>query len=393
MRRFFPMLLWSLVFPGAVIGQSILGSSGLGTRTEPLDAVQRALGGAGVAIQSSTVLPGDPTASLDLLASTLTFTIQPTWADYTVGSDEGDFAETRFPVFGFAFPIGTTSVLTLTMGSKFDQRWSAVVQDSLDLGGTMVGITDEFRSEGGVSTARAGWAKRLTPTLAVGATAGMHMGGLTRSFRRTFAQTVLDSVSVAGPIDPFSDIGRWTHSGPVVSLNVSWDPIRSVQLTGAIDWSGTIAVTPTDDVGRETLDVDVPLEFKLAATTQVSPALMITAGMSTANWSDLGVPQIDSVGVGRASTIGAGIQWDIGNFWAGGFPLRLGYRRASLPFRFRGDAVKESAVSFGFAVTMFQDEGLPLAGFDVAWEMGGRSSGDFDENLRRLTVSVRIGGR
>ena len=85
MRRFFPMLLWSLVFPGAVIGQSILGSSGLGTRSEPLDAVQRALGGAGAAIQSSTVLPGDPTASLDLLAPTLTFTIQPTWADYTVG--------------------------------------------------------------------------------------------------------------------------------------------------------------------------------------------------------------------------------------------------------------------------------------------------------------------
>ena len=290
MRRFFPMLLWSLVFPGAVIGQSILGSSGLGTRTEPLDAVQRALGGAGAAIQSSTVLPGDPTASLDLLAPTLTFTIQPTWGDYTVGSDEGNFVATRFPVFGFAFPIGTTSVLTLTLGSKFDQRWSAVVQDSIDLGGTMVGITDEFRSEGGVSTTRAGWAKRLTPTLAVGATAGMHMGGLTRSFKRTFAQTVLDSISVEQPISPFSDIGRWTHSGPVVSLNVSWDPIRSVQLTGAIDWSGTIAVTPTDDVGRETLDVDVPLEFKLAATTQLSPALMITAGMSTANWSALGVP-------------------------------------------------------------------------------------------------------
>ena len=393
MRRFFPMLLWSLVFPGAVIGQSILGSSGLGTRAEPLDAVQRALGGVGAAIQSSTVLPGDPTASLDLLAPTLTFTIQPTWANYTVGSAEGDFVVIRFPVFGFAFPIGTTTVLTLTMGSEFDQRWSAVVQDSVDLGGTMVGITDEFRSEGGISTARAGWAKRLTPTLAVGATAGLHMGGLTRSFKRSFGQAVLDSISLEEPISPFSDVGRWIHSGPVASVNVSWDPIRSVQLTGAINWSGTIAVEPTDDVGRETLDVDVPLEFKLAATTQLSPAFMITAGMSTANWSDLGVPQIDSVGVGRATAIGAGIQWDIGNFWAGGFPLRLGYRQASLPFRFRGNTVKESAVSFGFAVTMSQAEGLPLAGFDVAWEIGGRSAGDFDENLRRLTISVRIGGR
>ena len=383
------MLLCTLVFPSAAVGQSILGSSGLGMRLEPLDAVQRGLGGVGAAIQATTVLPGDPTASLDLLAPTVTFTIQPTSGDYTVGSDEGDFSVTRFPVLGFAFPVGTTSVLTLTMGSHFDQRWSALVQDSIDIGGTRVGITDEFRSDGGVSTVRAGWAKRLSPTFALGATAGIYLGGLTRSFNRTFSQ---DSLSAERAVTPFSDIGQWNHSGPVASVNVSWDPSRVVQVTGAIDWSGTIAVEPTDDT-RQALDVNAPLELRLAVTTMLSPSLMVTAGVSTASWSDLGVPQIDSVGAGRATAIGAGIEWGAGNFWAGRFPLRLGYRRASLPFRFRGSEVTESAVSFGFSITMAQVEGLPLAGLDMAAEYGGRSAGGFEESFRRLTFSVRIGGR
>ena len=118
------MFFCILMSPSAVFGQSILGSSGLGVRLEPLDAIQRGLGGVGAAIQSITVLPGDPTASLDLLAPTITFTVQPMWGDYTVDSDEGHFLTTRFPVLGFAFPIATTGVLTLTMGSHFDQPLS-----------------------------------------------------------------------------------------------------------------------------------------------------------------------------------------------------------------------------------------------------------------------------
>ncbi len=384
------MFLAVLVLPTSVFGQSILGSSGLGVRLEPLDAIQRGLGGVGAAIQSTTVLPGDPTASLDLLAPTITFTAQPTLGDYTVDSDEGHFSGTRFPVLGFAFPLGTTSVLTLTMGSHFDQRWSAIVQDSIELGGDRIGITDEFSSDGGISTIRAGWAKRLSPTFAVGTSTGMYMGGLTRSFDRTFSQ---DSLSVRSPISSFSDVGQWAHSGPVASLNVSWDPSPVVQVAGTIDWSGTIAVEPSGEIERQALNVDAPLEFKVAVTTVLSPAFMVTAGLATANWSDLGEPQIDSVGVGRATTLGAGLEWNIGNFWAGRFPLRLGYRSASLPFLFRGKRVTEKTVSFGFSITMAQVEGLPLAGMDMAAEFGGRSAGNFAESLRRFTISVRIGGR
>jgi len=35
---------------------------------------------------------------------------------------------------------------------------------------------------------------------------------------------------------------------------------------------------------------------------------------------------------------------------------------------------------------------LPLGAVDVAFEVGNRSSGDFEESFRRLTVTTRVGG-
>ena len=89
-----------LIFPNTLVGQSVIGSSGLGMRVAPLDAVQRALGGVGVPTRTSTVLPGNPVAALDILAPTISFTVQPHWGEFQTESAQGDFFATRFPVFG-----------------------------------------------------------------------------------------------------------------------------------------------------------------------------------------------------------------------------------------------------------------------------------------------------
>ena len=78
-----------LFLPSTLAGQSVLGSSGLGMKLEPLDAIQRALGGVGVTTRTATVLPGNPVAALDVLAPTIAFTVQPHWGKYTIGSERG----------------------------------------------------------------------------------------------------------------------------------------------------------------------------------------------------------------------------------------------------------------------------------------------------------------
>jgi len=392
MRYIRSFFLLVLVLPSALAGQSVLGASGLGARLEPLDAIERGLGGMGVTTRTATVLPGNPVASLDLLAPTVTFTAQPHWGDFEVGSESGDFFATRFPVLGFAYPLGTDAVVTLTAGSQFDQNWSVESRGSIDIGGGSVGLTDTFLSDGAVTAIQAGWARRWSGTFALGATLGVYRGGLTRTFLRAFDQQTTDSVAVENPIDEFGVTGRWNHSGLLGTLNLGWDPISAIQLGATVAWGGTLKVNPLPgtSVSRE---VSVPLEFKVSTIALLNPTLALNLGATYSDWSDVGGFDGDDAAAGRVMSYGAGVEWDGLNFWAGGLPLRLGYRQSDLPFRFLGKKVKERTISFGFSLVMAQALGFPLGSLDVAFETGNRNSGDYTESLRRLTMSLRVGGQ
>ena len=392
MRRAWILFCLMVSLPSVVVGQSILGTAGLGVRTEPLDAVQRALGGVGIASGTASILPGDPTASLDLLVPTVSFSVQPTWGDYTLESEEGDFHGTRFPILGVAYPLGIRSVLTVTAGSVFDQRWSAVSEGTFEVSGEQVPITDTFESDGGVSALRVGYARRVSTTLAFGGSVGLYRGHVDRSFVRSFNRE-LDSLDVVNQITAFGDAGRWIYSGPVASVSASWDPTDVVQLGASLAWSGSISGKPVGVTAHEGIEVTPPLEIRVAATTILSPSLSVTAGLSTANWTDLGDPAFEGLAVGRITSYGAGLEWAVGDFWAGRFPLRLGYRHSGMPFFFRGERAVENAVSGGFSFVLAQALGIPLATLDAAVEVGSRTAGELDEKFRRLTVTMRVGGR
>jgi hypothetical protein len=332
-------------------------------------------------------------ASLDVLAPTIAFTIQPYWGKYTIGSERGNFLTTRFPVLGFAYPLGTDGVFTFTAGGQFDQNWSVESRDSLDISGGSVGFTDTFTSDGAISAIQVGWARRWSTTLSLGATVGIYRGGLERSFRRTFDQEAADSVALQNPIQRFLTGERWVHSGPLASLNMSWDPNPYLQMGVTVGWGGTINVNPAEGAQGDSREVSVPLEFKVSTNALLAPTLAINVGLASSNWTDLGDPSVDAVGSGRVLSYGAGLEWEVLSFWAGGLPLRVGFHRSELPFRFLENQVKESTISFGFSVVLAQALGLPLAAVDVAFETGNRDSGEFKESLRRLTVTTRVGGR
>ena len=393
MRYLKSLLALALFLPSTLAGQSVLGSSGLGMKLEPLEAIQRALGGVGVTTRTATVLPGNPLASLDLLAPTIAFTLQPHWGKYTIGSESGNFLATRFPVLGFAYPLGTDGIFTLTSGSQFDQNWSVESKDSVTTSGESVGFTDTFISDGAIATIQAGWARRWSTTLSLGATVGVYRGGLKRSFSRTFDRATADSVRLENPIRQFLTGEQWVHSGPLASLNMSWDPSPNLQVGATVGWGGTIKVNPAEGAEGVSREVSVPLEFKISTNALLAPTLALNVGLASSNWTDLGDPSVDAVSGGRVLSYGAGVEWEALSFWAGGFPLRVGFHRSELPFRFLEKQVRESTISSGFSVVMAQALGLPLAAVDVAFETGNRESGEFKESFRRLTLTTRLGGR
>ncbi len=137
----------------------------------------------------------------------------------------------------------------------------------------------------------------------------------------------------------------------------------------------------------------MPLEFKVSTTAVLNPTFALNVGFTSANWTDLGDPSLDDAAGGRVTSYGAGLEWEGLSFWAGGLPLRLGFRQSDLPFRFLGNTVRERAISFGFTVVVAEALELPLAAVDVAIESGSRDAGAFRETFQRLTVTTRVGGR
>ena len=390
MRKFFFVCIFCFFNMSIAEGQSLLGSTGLGMRLEPIDATQRALGGVAIAGRTPTIIPGDPTASLDLLASTASVTLQPMWGSYKIGSNQGEFSGTRFPVVGIAFPLGTTGVATLTLNSFFDQNSSASVKDTLQLMGNDIPITDKSDLLGGLSALRLGWAQRISSSIALGASAGVYTGSVERSVVRSFD---LDSLPLVTPIKEFSDKKEWTYSGPLLSINLSWNPNSSLQLGTALQWSGKINMSPIGASEGEKQSIKAPLELKLGGNWIINPGISLNVGLSSSDWSNSGYPELDAVAVGRTTTYGIGLEWEATRFWSGPFPLRFGYRRSTMPFTFKGHITKEQSASVGFSVVVAEALELPIAAIDVAMERGKHSASGLEENFNRLTVTLRAGNR
>jgi len=379
-----------LMFPEVAEGQSLLGSTGLGMKLEPVDATQRALGGMGVGGRTPTIIPGNPVASLDLLASTASVTMQPMWGKYELGSSEGTFSGTRFPIIGLAFPLGTSGVATFTLNSFFDQNSSAAVRDTLQLLGNDIPVTDQSDLLGGLSALRMGWAQRILPSLAVGGSVGVYTGSVERNFVRSFD---VDSLPMLGTIQDFSDSKAWNYSGPLISVNLSWDPFTSLQLASSLQWSGDISLNPMGATGGDKHAIRAPLEVRIGGNWIANPDLSLSAGFSSSDWSDSGHADLDAVAVGRTASYGVGLEWEATRFWAGTFPLRVGFRGSTMPFLFKDHKVKERTVSAGFSVVLAEAFELPIAALDVAIEVGKHSAGDLRENFKRLTVTLRAGNR
>ena len=387
LRRYTLVALALCTLPAGALAQTLFNAGGLGAPIEPLNARVRGVGGVGPGLFDAMLLPGEPGAAIDLVVPTITFSMQPVWGAYTIGDSRGDLQATRFPVVGLSYPLGINSIVMLTFGGVFDQRWAVTQSSEAVIGGQNVGAEDRFVSDGGVSALRVGWVQRLTAGFGVGVSVGTYTGQVTRTFTRTF-----DTLAVANPITDFTEQGRWQFSGPLATVSGVWDPLDIVRVAATVAWSGDLKAEPvgmTDGVARK---FDMPLEVRVGASALLSPGLSIHAGYSTADWSSTGEGLEGVNTTGRATSVGVGIEWEFAQFWAGPLPLRLGYRKTGLPFQLADEDPVETVFSVGWSFTLAQVGTIPLAGFDFALEFGNRDAGALSEDFRRLTVTFSLAG-
>lgn len=377
----------ALALPPAAEAQSLLGAGGLGIPLTPLDGRGRAMGSVGIGLFGPSLSPTDPAAAVEYGVPTASLTFQPSWVDAESADGTADGSGTRFPLIGVAYPVGEAAVATLTVGSVLDQRWDVEIPRAIDLGGETEVATDNFTSDGGVSAARLGFARRITSGLAVGVTAGRYIGEVERVFTRRF-----DSLAVGDEVPTFRTSGRWSYSATTLAGGARLDLGDFLRVAGSITWTSTLEADADEDTRGGDDDFEIPLEVRAGASGVLAPGLNLNVGLSWADWSDTGDGELAGGGGTSILGLGAGIEYADFRLFGWPAPLRAGFRRDEYPFRFDGEGPTETAFSAGLGLNLVQSQGIDAAKADFAIERGERSASSLSENFWRATITVQLAG-
>lgn len=374
--------------PGAV-AQSLFGAGGLGTPAEALDARARALGGVALGLFEPSLRPYDPAGALGFAFPSATASLQPGRAISTLYGATSEASATRFPLFAVAYPVSPTSVATVSYGAFLDLRWSLRRAGTEFFGGRDVAVEDRFVSDGGVAALRIGWAQQLRRGLGVGASVGLYTGQLARHFSRQ-----IDTAAAGAPVDSFAARGEWKLTGPSAAVGVRWDALPALRVAASVTWSGALRALPAEGFAEQERGAfRLPLEVRAGVSGRLTPRLTASLGASLADWSETGHDLAGPAEAGKAWSAGVGIEWTGASLLGRTAPVRVGYRRAQLPFHIHGDAPAESAFTAGLGVNLLQAEEVPLARFDFAFERGARRAGRLEESFWRATFTLHVAGR
>ncbi len=373
--------------PTPLAGQSFVGVGAFGLPIEPLDARSLAVGNLGIGLRGLELSATDPTAGAWVPAPTVGASMQPTWGDFTLGSDTGTSNWTRFPLIALAYPvISLGGTVTLSLGEALEQRWVAEIESVNDLGGVGVPSTDRFESEGGSSVARIGWIHRIGTSVAVGVQGGSYVGRLDQSFTRT-----LDSLAVGGNIQPFVAGGAWRYGGKTLSLGVSGQPTELIHVAGSVEWSTDLEATPQNETEGDVRKFGVPMKLSVGATGTLTPRIHLNASLRMQDWSGVdGLLRTETSD--QSLSYGIGVEWRAIERDTRSIPLRFGYRSVATPYKVDAENLTESAVTMGLGFNLLEAQGVRLGWLDVAVEKGSRTSLSLDESFWRATFTLGISG-
>jgi hypothetical protein len=393
-RRAVPGVLACLAvvaWSSPLAGQSLLGATGLGFPLQATDARASSLGGIGVGLFGGHLLPTDPAAAADLSIPSLTFTVQNAWVTTEESGASGESSGARFPTLAASYPVRGVGVVSVGFGSVLDQRWELERQQTLVLAGTgtEARVTDVFESDGGVSAIRLGVARRVAPSLALGVQVGSHLGDLTRRFTRTF-----DSLEVETSVPPYQIGGFWRYRGLTATVGAQVDIGSVARVAASYTWSADLEAEASDDTDAGDGTFGMPSEVRLGGTATLAPRVSLSAGLHWADWARTRSVGSDVVGLATLA-LGGGLEWAGASVLGKPSALRVGYRRAELPFREAGgpgDSPSENILSAGLGMNLLQAGAITLASLDLALERGSRDAGSIEERFWRFSTSVRISG-
>lgn len=357
---------------------------GLGYPVAPIDARAAALGSTGIGLLYGTYSLRNPADLSEHRRPGFGLALLAEGVDIKGGTVPIDTGRERFTVIRAVVPFGDWTA-SLGFGGELDQDWNARFTDTLVLSRGRVPFEEVREHDGGMSAIDVSLARRLGP-LSVGVTAQRLNGSLRQTFIRRFDAPLEGAPALTNA----GGSRRLKYSAWRIKTGASLSVADRFLVSGAVGFTGDLTAEPQDST-RASLLFDLPTTIELGASVLVVESIILTAGGGWAGWSSLESLDAFQEGLRTYDTKwgGVGLEFRSARLLGFDMPLRVGARRAELPFSFGDSPLGETAFSAG-AGFVFRGG---VAEVDLAFELGNRGNfaqDGLEESFRRLTVSFTL---
>lgn len=366
-----------LAIPAVVAAQAPITSVGLGYPVEPVDGRAAALGVTGVGLFGGTFSVRNPADLTEHEYPGFGLSFAGEAVDLEGGTNLSTSRQ-RFTSIRALVPFSGWAA-SIAFGGAFDQDWTVRFQDTLQLADGRVPFEESREQDGGISTIDLSLARSLGP-VSLGVSAQRWNGSLRSTFTRRFSAP-LDGAPALGNTGGGQDLsyrGWRFRGGASVRLG------ERLLLSGSLGLPGTLTAD-ADTAGSA--ELDIPVSFEVGGSARLTDDLLVTAATGRSNWSDL--ETVRGASAHDASWIGGGVEYGGLTLLGAALPIRVGARRADLPFSPGETTLQEKAITAGFGWEFRQG----LAAFELGAEFGRR--GDFEvdgleESFTRFTLSFKL---
>jgi len=366
------LLLLATTTVDAAAQLSVFGIRGLGHPGRQLNARGRALGGGTAALDPGALI--NPAAVAAFGSISVEVMAETDLRSYTIDQVGVDgLSSTRFPLAQLSGRFWS-SPLSFALGfSQYsDRSYDLTNADTLQIRGAPVGFDERTTSRGGMADLRLALGYRLGARARVGAAAHLLTGSAKLQFSRVFADS---------SYRPYRIETDESLSGFGVSAGAIWSPGPFVTL-GLSVRSDTRADVTVDSA----LVASVDLPLSVTGGFQLAPARPLRWSTTFA-WHSWGSADADlNARAFDTWEIGTGLEIGGPETGASRFPLRLGYRYATLPFSPTDEQPHEVNFSLGLGASFAANRGL----IDVALERVYRNGGGARETAWELTWTVTV---
>ena len=359
--------------PAAASAQGTLSTQGFGYPTGTLST--RTLGTGGALAEIDPLSVSNPSAILNLGGTALYFQAEPEYRKLSVGGQSQTSTIARYPLILGAVRISSSVAASLSATNLLDRSFQTTTHGSVIVGGTPIGSTNTFTSDGAIGDVRLAlaWEPATWVHLGVGAHA------ISGDNRLNSTQVFDDSTRYARLVDT----STVTYTGNAFSGGIELYAGRAAVFAASYRRGGNLELKRGDTTKA---DARVPDRLALSAAFLGIRGTSIAVRTAHDTWSNMAGLSSSGLVIHDSwdSSVGADV---LGPHFAGrSLQLRAGGRWRTLPFGVGATPVRERSLSIGAGTLIARGR----AALDVAGIRATRDATGIDVQETAWTLSVGI---